>query len=439
VEAERPRPKIAIVGTGISGMAAAYFLNRVADITVFEKENRRGGHANTVEVQEEGRALPVDTGFIVYNRHTYPYFCKLLEELGVETQESNMSFSVKGRRSGFEYCGTSLRTLFAQKRNLLKPWFYKMIWEILRFNKEGNRILREGTHRDYSLGRYLTERHYSRKFTEYYILPMGAAIWSTPTLKMLDFPLHSFLLFLANHGMLGVTTHFEWRTITGGSREYVQKLTASYRARILYNSGVRSVLRLEGNEEGYGRDGQNGRTEGGVRIVVEDGRTYDFDFVVMATHADTTLRLLQDSSKKERELLSLFRYQPNQAVLHSSSRVLPKNPLAWAAWNYEVDEGAPEPNPCLHYSMNRLQNLKTDRPYIVTLNPFPETSFAKVHYQTEYEHPLYNMEGMQRQWEIDVLNGTNRTYFCGAYCGYGFHEDGLRSAVAVARHFGVEF
>jgi predicted NAD/FAD-binding protein len=298
-----------------------------------------------------------------------------------------------------------------------------MILEILRFNREGRRILKEGTHGDYSLGRYLTEQKYSRKFKDYYVLPMGAAIWSTPTVKMLEFPLHSFLLFLANHGMLGVTTHFQWRTISGGSREYVKKLTAPYRDRILYNSGVRSVL----------------RRASGIQIITEDGRSFDFDSVVMATHADITLRLLQDSSEREKNLLSLFKYQPNQAVLHSSSGVLPKNPLAWAAWNYEVDEGASDPNPCLHYSMNRLQNLKSSRPYIVTLNPFPETSFSGIHYQAEYEHPLFNMEGMERQWEIDVLNGTNHTYFCGAYCGYGFHEDGLRSAVAVARHFGVEF
>ncbi len=420
---ENTRPKIAIVGTGISGMAAAYFLNRVADVTVFEKESRPGGHANTVDVNEDGSRLPVDTGFIVYNRHTYPYFCKLLEELGVETQDSNMSFSVKGKVSGFEYCGSSLKTLFAQKRNLLRPWFYKMIAEILRFNKEGNRILKEGTHRDYSLGHYLTERGYSDKFRDYYVLPMGAAIWSTPTLKMLEFPLHSFLLFLANHGMLGFTTHFQWRTVTGGSREYVKKLTASYRDRILYNSGVRSVL----------------RRENGVQITTEDGRVFDFDSVVMATHADITLRLLQDSTDKERDLLSLFRYQPNRAVLHSNSNALPRRPSAWAAWNYEVDEAAADPTPCLHYSMNRLQSLKSEKPYIVTLNPLPEALFPEIHYEAEYEHPLYNVESMARQREIDGLNGENRTYFCGAYCGYGFHEDGLRSAVTVARHFGVEF
>lgn len=416
------RPKVAIIGSGISGMAAAYFLNRVAEITLFEKEDRPGGHANTVEVEEGGRKLPVDTGFIVYNRHTYPYFCKLMEELGVATQDSNMSFSVKGKISGLEYCGTSFRTIFAQKRNFLKPWFYRMLLEIVRFNREGNAILAARSHGGYSLGRFLQEGKYSEKFKTYYVLPMGAAIWSTPGAKMLDFPLYSFLLFLANHGMLGVTTHFQWRTVTGGSREYVKKLTASYRDRILYGSGVKSVRRLAE----------------GVSVVTEDGQERMFDQAVLATHADITLRLLADATPEERDLLSLYAYQPNLAVLHSDTRVLPKRKEAWAAWNYEVDENSPNPSPCLHYHMNRLQGTPGEKEYVVTLNPGAEP-IAKTHYSVEYEHPLFSMEGMRRQKEIDSLNGKNKVFFCGAYCGYGFHEDGLRSAVDVARHFGVTF
>jgi uncharacterized protein len=417
------RPRIAIIGSGISGMASAYFLNRVADVTVFEREARPGGHANTVDVEEEGRRLPVDTGFIVYNQHTYPYFCKLLEELRVETRESDMSFSVKGTVSGFEYCGTNLATIFAQRRNLLRPWFYRMLWEIFRFNAEGHRILAARSHAGHTLGRYLDERGYSAKFREYYILPMGAAIWSTPTAKMLDFPLHSFLLFLANHGMLGVTTNFKWRTIEGGSREYVKKLIAPFRDRIRYGSDVAAVYR--------GKDG--------ARVVLADGQGFDFDNVVMATHADITLKLLKDATPKERELLSLYAYQGNDAVLHSSSAVLPKRPEAWAAWNYEVDESALNAAPCLHYHMNRLQGIPSEREYIVTLNPANPGPLPDEHFRIRYEHPLYSQEGMNRQNEIDGLNGTNRTYFCGAYCGYGFHEDGLRSAVTVARHFGIDF
>jgi uncharacterized protein len=417
------RPRIAIIGSGISGMASAYFLNRVADVTVFERDARPGGHANTVEVEEEGRRLPVDTGFIVYNKHTYPYFCKLLEELKVETQESDMSFSVKGTVSGFEYCGTNLATIFAQRRNLLRPWFYRMLWEIFRFNAEGHRILAARSHAGHTLGHYLDERGYSEKFREYYILPMGAAIWSTPTAKMLDFPLHSFLLFLANHGMLGVTSNFKWRTIKGGSREYVKKLIAPFRDRIRYGSDVAAVYR--------GKDG--------ARVVLADGQGFDFDKVVMATHADITLKLLKDATIKEKELLSLYAYQGNDAVLHSSSAVLPKRPDAWAAWNYEVDESALNAAPCLHYHMNRLQGIPSKREYIVTLNPAVPGPVPDEHFRIRYEHPLYSQEGMDRQNEIDGLNGTNRTYFCGAYCGYGFHEDGLRSAVTVARHFGVEF
>jgi predicted NAD/FAD-binding protein len=417
------RPRVAVVGTGISGMASAYFLNRAADITVFEKEERPGGHANTVDVAEDGARIPVDTGFIVYNRHTYPYFCKLLEELGVETQDSDMSFSVKGRVSGLEYCGTGFSTLFAQKRNFLRPWFYRLLLEVMRFNRAGNRILREETHLDHSLGRYLAERGYSDRFIRYYVIPMGAAIWSTPARQMTGFPLHAFLRFLSNHGMLGVTTHFQWRTIRGGSREYVRKITAPFADRILYNSAVRAVR----------------RRPDGVAVTLEDGRAFEFDQVVMATHADDTLRLLADATAEEKDVLSLFAYQPNKAVLHSDARVLPARARAHAAWNYEVNEADSDPAPRLHYSMNRLQGLPSRKPYVVSLNPAPEDTLAGVHYEKDYEHPLYSIEGVRRQKEIAALNGTNRTYFCGAYCGYGFHEDGLRSAVEVARHFGVEF
>jgi predicted NAD/FAD-binding protein len=417
------RPRIAVVGTGISGMASAYFLNRVADITVFEREGRPGGHANTVDVEENGSSIPVDTGFIVYNRRTYPYFCKLMEELGVESQDSDMSFSVKGRLSGLEYCGTDFSTLFAQKRNFLRPWFYRLLLDVARFNRAGHRLLREEKLLDYSLGRYLAERGYSERFIRYYVIPMGAAIWSTPARQMTEFPLHAFLRFLANHGMLGVTTHFQWRTLRGGSREYVRKITAPFADRILYNSAVGAVRR--------GPDK--------VDVALEDGRGFEFDHIVMATHADDTLRLLADATPLEKDVLSLFAYQPNKAVLHSDPRALPRRPRAHAAWNYEVDEGDSDPAPRLHYSMNRLQDLPSRKPYIVSLNPAPEDGLAEVHYEKDYEHPLYSIEGVRRQKEIAAMNGINRTYFCGAYCGYGFHEDGLRAAVEVARHFGVHF
>jgi predicted NAD/FAD-binding protein len=378
-----------------------------------------------VDVEDGGRTLPVDTGFIVFNRHTYPLFCKLLEELGVESRDSDMSFSVKAKVSGLEYCGTSLSTVFAQRRNLLKPWFYGMLWDIIRFNREGHRILKAGSHGEYSLGRYLDQEGYGRKFREYYVLPMGAAIWSTPPARMLEFPLHSFLLFLANHGMLGVDTHFQWRTIAGGSREYVKKITAPYADRILYNAGAKAVR----------------RAESGVRVELEDGRRLDFDKVVMATHADITLKLLADARAEEKDLLSLYAYQANEAVLHSRREVLPEREGAWAAWNYEVDEAALGGAPCLHYHMNRLQGIPSEREYIVTLNPATGVPLPDAHYRTVYDHPLYSVEGMRRQKEIGELNARvgNQVYFCGAYCGFGFHEDGLRSAVQVAKHFGVEF
>jgi predicted NAD/FAD-binding protein len=420
---ETPRLKIAIIGSGISGMAAAYLLHRVADVTVFEKESRPGGHANTVDVTEGDRKFPVDTGFIVYNRHTYPYFCKLMDELGVETMDSNMSFSVRGRATGFEYCGTGFSTLFAQKRNFLRPWFYRLLLEVVRFNREGNKILQDGSHLEDTLGDYLKAGGYSDRFIQYYVIPMGAAIWSTPARRMTEFPLHAFLRFLSNHGMLGVTTHFQWRTIKGGSREYVRRLIASYADRIRYDSAVRAVR----------------RGEGGATVTLEDGGQFEFDRVVMATHANDTLRLLEDATAEEKDLLSLYAYQPNRAVLHSDPSVLPVRAAAHAAWNYEVDEKDSDPAPRLHYSMNRLQSLPSSRPYVVSLNPASAPPLQAVHYSKDYEHPLYSIEGVRRQKDILALNGKNGTYFCGAYCGYGFHEDGLRSAVEVARHFGVQF
>lgn len=357
-----PRPRVGIIGSGISGMAAAYLLNRVADITVLEKDVRPGGHANTVDVEETER--------------------KPLEELGVKSRDSDMSFSVKAKVSGLEYCGTSLGTIFAQRKNLFKPWFYRMLWDILRFNRTGNRILTEASHGEWSLGRYLDEEGYGRRFREYYVLPMGAAIWSTPPAQMLDFPLRSFLLFLANHGMLGVDPHFQWRTISGGSREYVKKLMAPFQDKVQYRSGARSVR----------HDGAK------VKVELEDGRNLEFDKVVMATHADITLKILSDA------------------------RAL---------------GGAP----CLHYHMNRLQGLASEREYLVSLNPADDLPRPDAHYRTLYEHPLYSVEGMGRQKEIEDLNGRdgNQVFICGANCEYGFHEDGLRFAVAVAKRFGVDF
>jgi predicted NAD/FAD-binding protein len=424
--AAAPAERVAVIGTGIAGMAAAWLISRKAEVTVFEREDRPGGHANTVDVAEDGGPIPVDTGFIVYNQRTYPLFCRLLDELGVATRASDMSFSVRavgGKVPGFEYCGTGWGGVFAQKRNLLRPWFYRMLIEIARFNRAGNRILRDGSRRDWSLGRHLEAEGHSARFRDYYVLPMGAAIWSTPVSGMLEFPLHAFLRFLSNHGMLGITTHFQWRTIAGGSREYVKKITAPYRDRILCNAAVKSVT----------------RDSNGAAVTLEDGRAFRFDRVVMATHADITLRLLADATERERDLLSLFAYQSNRAVLHGDAGVLPRRPAAHAAWNYEVDQGEPDPAPRLHYLMNRLQGLVSKRPLIVSLNPAPESPLAHVHYEKVYEHPLYGIEAMRRQGEIADLNGVNRTYFCGAWCGYGFHEDGLRSAVEVARHFGIHF
>lgn len=416
--------KIAIVGTGISGMVAAYLLHRNHEITVFEAADYIGGHTNTIDVELGGRTYAVDTGFIVFNDWTYPNFIQLLNRLGVVSQPSDMSFSVKCERAGLEYNGTSLNTLFAQRRNLVRPFFYRMILDILRFNREAVSLL-DQPEPGPSLGEYLDRHRYSREFVEQYIVPMGAAIWSASHDNMRAFPARYLVQFFKNHGMLSIGERPTWRVITGGSQRYAEKLVAPFRDRVLLNSPVRSISRFPDFVD--------------IRAQVE-GREYRamrFDHVIIAAHSDQALAMLADPSPKEKEILGVMRYQDNEAVLHTDASVLPRRKLAWAAWNYHLLPVQPD-RAVVTYHMNRLQGIAAPCEFCVTLNHTQAIDPARILRRISYHHPVYSPESVAAQRRHCEISGLNRTSYCGAYWGYGFHEDGVKSALAVCRPFGKD-
>ncbi len=416
--------KIAIVGTGISGMVAAYLLHRDHEITVFEAADYIGGHTNTLDVQLDGRRYAVDTGFIVFNDWTYPNFIALLKRLGVKTQASDMSFSVKCERTGLEYNGTSINTLFAQRRNLFRPSFYRMIRDILRFNRQAPTLL-DWPEPGPSLGTYLDSHGYSQEFAEQYIVPMGAAIWSADRATMLGFPARYLVQFFKNHGMLSVDDRPTWRVITGGSQRYMEKLAAPFRERILLNSPVESITRHPASVEVRTRLNSGGR------------RACSFDAVVLAAHSDQSLAMLADPSPQEREILGAIRYQENEAVLHTDASLLPRRRLAWAAWNYHVLPDQPD-RAVVTYHMNRLQGLAAPHQFCVTLNHTKAIDPRKIIRRIIYHHPVYSPAAVSAQKCHDEISGMNRTYYCGAYWGFGFHEDGVKSALAVCKMFGKD-
>jgi len=408
--------KIAVIGSGIAGNVAAYHLHREHDIAVFEAAAHVGGHTHTHEIEHEGRSMAVDTGFIVCNDRTYPNYLALMAELGVELQDSDMSFSVQ-TPGGLEYNGTTLNSLFAQRRNLLRPSFYRMIRDILRFNREAPALLGspdDGT----SLGDYLDAQGYSPQFVQHYILPMGAAIWSAGTDALREFPVRYFVRFFHNHGMLTVDDRPQWRTVRGGSARYVEKLTAGFRDRIRLRTPVDSVR----------------RTPAGVFVKPAGGEAERFDRVFFACHSDQALRLLQDASADERAVLGAIRYQRNHVLLHTDISVLPKRRLAWAAWNYHLVDGASE-RVAVTYHMNILQRLESRMPLLVTLNMADRVDSARVIRELQYEHPVFSREAVAAQARHAEIDGADRAYFCGAYWGFGFHEDGVASALAALAHF----
>jgi len=408
--------RIAVIGSGISGMVAAYLLHREHDVTVFEANDYVGGHTHTVDVALDGRTLPVDTGFIVFNERTYPNFVKLLRMLKVPWQDSNMSFSVHCERTGLEYSPSSLGTLFAQRRNLLRPGFWRMMREIFIFRQ---RLLQTAELPEtVTLDQHIREQGYSRAFREHFIIPMGAAIWSSEPRRFEAMPACMFARFFANHGFLNVRDQPQWLVIKGGSREYAKALTTPFQDRIHLNCPVRSVRRLSDT----------------VEVESPNARTERFDHVVIAVHSDQALRLLSDPMEKEREVLGAIPYQDNRVVLHTDSSTLPRRRKVWASWNYHIPR-EPQESVTLTYDMNILQSLKVDQEFCVTLNPTQKIDAGKTIRKLVYAHPVYTPQVLAAQRRHAEISGVNRTHYCGAYWGNGFHEDGVNSALAVCRYF----
>ena len=409
--------KIAVIGTGIAGNVAARELCREHEITVFEAADHVGGHTHTHSIDDNGRPLAIDTGFIVFNDWTYPNFIALLDKLGVSSQPSEMSFGVKCERTGLEYKGHTLNTLFAQRRNLLRPSFHRMLRDIVRFNREARSLL-EASDDSLTLGDYLRDNRYSTAFTDYYIIPMGAAIWSAEPRRMLSFPATCFARFFANHGLLNIKDRPQWRVIRGGSRSYVDKLTAPFREQIRLNSPVTGITRRATH----------------VEVSSAGNSTERFDRVFIACHSDQALAMLTDVTPQEREVLGAIPYQQNDVVLHTDISLLPRRRLAWSAWNYHRLAGD-NPAVAVTYNMNLLQGLSTQQTYLVTLNNSAAIDPDKIIKRLSYDHPVFTQDGIAAQQRQGEINGVKHSYFCGAYWRYGFHEDGVVSALNALAHF----
>jgi predicted NAD/FAD-binding protein len=406
--------RIAIIGTGIAGMTVAHRLQHEHELTLFEANDYYGGHTATVDVELRGRHYAIDTGFIVFNDWTYPNFIALLEEIGAEWQWSNMSFSLRCERSGLEYNGTSVNSLFAQRRNAVRPSFLRMIADILRFNGRARELL-AGDDDQLTLAQYLQRGGYSRAFTERYIVPMGRAIWSATEQAMLDFPARFFVEFFDRHGFLNVDERPVWRTIKGGSREYAKRLVAPFRHRIRLHTPVAGVR----------REAQ------GVVIRTARGDVEHFDYVAFACHSDQALAMLEAPTPQEREILGAFPYQQNEALLHTDTRMLPRAPLARAAWNYHL-LATPQERVALTYDMNILQTLTAPEVFMVTLNRAADIDPARVLGRYVYDHPVYTPGAVTAQRRRGEVSGLNRSFYCGAYWRYGFHEDGVVSGLWAA-------
>jgi len=411
--------RIAVVGSGISGSLCARLLATQHEVTLFEAAATAGGHTHTVDVEAFGSTWSVDTGFMVFNDRTYPNFIRMLELLGVASQPSDMSFSVACRRTGLEYQGSSLNGLFAQRSNLMRPSFYRMLRDIFRFNREAPRVL-ETADDELTLAAFLDKNSYSREFAQHYLLPMTAAIWSAPPAAMAEFPIKFLAQFLQNHGLLQVFDRPQWRTITGGARNYSQALLAPLGGSVRTNCPVTSVR----------------RTSDGVEIVASD-EPQPFDAVVLATHAPQSLSMLEEPSSLVKEVLAAFEYQTNSAVVHFDDAMLPRRRSAQASWNYRLSADASRPA-SLTYDLSRLQNVPSPQPILQTLNPTEPIDPAKVVQRLQFDHPLFNRNTRQAQQQHEQLHGDRKIYYCGAYWGYGFHEDGVVSALKVCKHFGIQ-
>lgn len=408
---------VAVVGSGIAGLSAAWLLSRSMRVTLYESESRLGGHSNTVEVPTAHGPIPVDTGFIVYNERNYPNLVALFNEIGVETAASEMSFAASLDGGTLEYSGSGINGLMGQRENVVRPRFWRMMRDILRFYREAPGLLHNADLGGVTLGDYLDRNQYSPAFVEDHLLPMGAAIWSTTAREMRDYPLLAFVRFFASHGLLNLVDRPIWRTVQGGSRAYVERLSAAFADGIRLQTPVSRITREHG------------------RVLVTDasGHAESYSDVVVATHADQALRLLGDADAQERAVLGAFRYTNNLAVLHSDERLMPKRRRVWSSWNYIGERQQEGAQPlCVTYWMNRLQNLDSRHPLFVTLNPTRAIDPGRTIESFRYTHPLFDQPALDAQQQLWKLQGQRNTWFCGAYFGYGFHEDGLQAGLAAA-------
>ena len=410
--------RIAVIGTGIAGMVAAYLLSDEHELVVFEAEDYVGGHTHTIDVGLNGQTYAVDTGFIVFNEKTYPNFVRLMKRLGIAWQLSNMSFSVQCKKTGLEFSPSTLNSLFIQRQNLLRPAFYRMIFDIFKFRRESEELLKSDDY-NLTLENFLIAKNFSRLFIEHFIIPMGEAIWSADPVKFNEFPALYFAQFFKNHGFLNVRNQPQWLVVKGGSKQYVAPLTRPFADHIRLNCPVKSIQRHSDH----------------VSVQAANGQPERFDQVVIATHSDQALSMLQDPTEKEEEILGAIPYQDNHAVLHSDESVLPSKKAAWASWNYHIPQAETD-RVALTYNMNILQSLGAPVEYCVTLNLPNGVDAAKKIKEMHYHHPVYNPQSLAARKRREEINGVKRTYFCGAYWGYGFHEDGVNSALEVGKHFG---
>ena len=415
--------KIAIIGSGISGLTAAHILCRDHEVSVFEKDSRLGGHTATVDVNYKGESLAIDTGFIVYNERTYPNFIRLLDKLNVKAQKTLMGFSVFNPKTGLEYAGNSINAMFAQRKNIFSLSFWMMLKDIVRFNKESVRDLDAGLIKDdMTLGEYLDQNAYSESFCRNYLVPMGAAIWSASFESMKNFPVTFFVRFFHNHGLLTILDHPQWYVIKGGSRSYIDPLIQGFKNNIHLNSRIDGVLRTD---------------DASIQINFADGSHEKFDQVIFATHSDQALKLLSDASKEEREILGAIKYKDNDVVLHTDVSLLPKKKITWSSWNYLLDNDDCA-LPILTYNMNILQSLDSQYEYNVTLNANDRINPDSIIEKFVYAHPQFSIPAMKAQGRWAEINGVNNTWFCGAYWANGFHEDGVASALKITEKFGLD-
>lgn len=418
------KPHIAIVGAGISGLTAAWLLAPTARVSLYEAADYIGGHSNTVDITLKGRQFAVDTGFLVHNNVTYPNLIQLFKALNINTYPSEMTFSVRHDAAKLEWAGSSLLTLFGQLKNLFRPAFWRMIQDILKLNRDAPRLLEQVRGSTLTLGELLAQEGYSRELMEWYLLPMGAAIWSSPMEDMTAFPAETFLQFCLNHGLLQVSNRPQWRSIEGCSRAYVAAMVADIRklgSEVFAGTSVASILRHEDR----------------VDLTLGNGQSVRADYVVMATHTDQSLAMLSDASAEETRVLSAVKYQANTAYLHGDTQLMPKRKRLWSAWNYLRQSADPKVPVAVTYWLNKLQNIGTNEPIFVTLNPEQPPEQTKTWQVIEYAHPLLDTAAYEAQQRLPSLQGQRRTYFAGAWTRYGFHEDGHRSGIAVAKLLGA--